>query len=143
MALPSCIGGGANVSHEFAGGGGGTYCRACSPKPLLEASELGVGLVGASFLLREMTGSRQKGGGKRIVGGGSKNVFGEGFYGMFPPLPPEFSTPLRCSLIVTDRAIRDFLIARSRFVISIARSGALRSTPMKPQPSSSLDIKNL
>ena len=28
--------------------------------------------------------------------GGSKDVFGEGFYGMFPP-PPEFSTPLgRC-----------------------------------------------
>ena len=31
------------------GGGGETYCRVCSPKPLLEASEIGVGLVGASF----------------------------------------------------------------------------------------------
>ena len=30
-------------------GGGETYCRVCSPKPLLEASEIGVGLVGASF----------------------------------------------------------------------------------------------
>ena len=41
-----------------------------------------------------MTESRQKGGEKRIVGGGSKNVFGEGFfrqiYGMF-------STPLKTS----------------------------------------------
>ena len=39
--------GGQNVSREF--GGGETYCRVCSPKPLLEASEIGVGLVGASF----------------------------------------------------------------------------------------------
>ena len=35
------------------------------------------------FLLREMTGSRQKRGGKRIVGGGSENVFGEGFFAEF------------------------------------------------------------
>ena len=35
------------------------------------------------FLLREMTENRQKGGGKRVVGGGSKNVFGEGFYAEF------------------------------------------------------------
>ena len=49
------------------------------------------------FLLREMTESRQKkGGGKRIVGGGSKNVFGEGFFADFMVCfpPPEFSTPL-------------------------------------------------
>ena len=30
-----------------------------------------------------MTESRQKRGGERIVGGGSKNVFGEGFYAEF------------------------------------------------------------
>ena len=41
--------GGQNVSRELGGGGGKTYCRVCSPKPLLEASEIGVGLVGASF----------------------------------------------------------------------------------------------
>ena len=42
---------------------------------------------GCLFPLREMTESRQKRGGKRIVcgGGGSNNVFGEGFYGKFPP----------------------------------------------------------
>ena len=61
----------------------------------LEASESGIGLVGAPLiLLMEMTGSRQMGaGGKRIIGGGSKNVFGEGFSGMFPPLnfPPPFA----------------------------------------------------
>ena len=39
--------GGQNVSREF--GGGKTYCRVCSAKPVLEASEIGVGLVGASF----------------------------------------------------------------------------------------------
>ena len=43
------------------------YCRVCSPKPLLEASEVGVGLVGASFFLREMTESRQKRGGGENV----------------------------------------------------------------------------
>ena len=46
--------------------------------------------------------SPKKGGGKRIVGGGSKNVFGGGvfrrIYGMFSP-PPEFSTPLGRSLM--------------------------------------------
>ena len=46
--------------------------------------------------------SPKRGGGKRIVGGGSKNVFGEGFF--LPNLryvfhPPEFSTPLGRSLI--------------------------------------------
>ena len=64
------------------GGGGETYCRVRSSKPLLEASEIGVGLVGA-FLLREMTESRQKGGGNVSYSGGSKNVFGEGFFAEF------------------------------------------------------------
>ena len=66
----------------------------------LEASEIGVGLVSAFFFfLREMTESRQKkgGGGKRILGGGSKNVFGEvNLRYVFHP--PEFSTPLDRSL---------------------------------------------
>ena len=52
------------------------------------------------FLLREMTESRKKRGGKRIVGGGPKTFLGRGFS---PNLryvfhPPEFSTPLGRSL---------------------------------------------
>ena len=41
-----------------------------------------------------------KRGGKRIVGGGSKNVFWEGFFAEFTICfpPPEFSTPLGRSL---------------------------------------------
>ena len=43
-------GGGKTYRVNLGGGGGETYCRVCSPKPLLEASEIGVGLVGASFI---------------------------------------------------------------------------------------------
>ena len=53
------------------------------------------------FLLREMTESRQKrGGGNVLWVGGSKNVFGEGFFAEFTVCfpPPEFSTPLGRSL---------------------------------------------
>ena len=38
------------------------YCRVCSPKPLLEASEIGVGLVGASFFKGNDRESPKKGG---------------------------------------------------------------------------------
>ena len=78
-------GGGQNVSCEF---GGATYCRVW-------------GWAGRClFLLREMTESHQKGEGKRIVGGGSKNVFGEGFYAKFTvcfPPPRVFHPPLPLS----------------------------------------------
>ena len=71
--------------------GMGTYCKACSPKPLLIGGVRNWDWSGRClFPLREMTESRQKRGGESIVGGGggSKNVFGEGFYGMSPP--PKF-----------------------------------------------------
>ena len=73
----------------------------CSPKPLLEASEIGVGLVGASFKANDRESPKKgRGGGKRIVGGGPKTFLGGGFspnlrYGFHPP---EFSTPLGRSL---------------------------------------------
>ena len=35
--------GGGKTYRVNLGGGGETYCRVCSPKPLLEASEIGVG----------------------------------------------------------------------------------------------------
>ena len=77
-------GAGQNVSREF-GGGGETYCRVCSPKPHFWRPQK-LGLVWSVPLSckgndRE---SAKKGGGKRIVGGGSKNVLGEGFYAEFP-----------------------------------------------------------
>ena len=65
--------------------------RVCSPKPLLEASETGVGLDGASFFLREMTESRQKREGetyRRL--GGPKTFSGRGF----TPIDGMFSIPL-------------------------------------------------
>ena len=42
-------GGGGKTYRVNLGGGGETYCRVCSRKPLLEASEIGLALVGASF----------------------------------------------------------------------------------------------
>ena len=83
-------GGGQNVSREF--GGGATYCKAFSPKPLLDASEIGVGLVGASFLLRETTESRQKGGKTYRRWGGPKTGGGRGFTVCSPP-PRVFHPP--------------------------------------------------
>ena len=86
--------GGQNVSHEFWGGGertvgGGTYCRVCSPKPLLEASEIGSGRC--LFLLREMTESRQKERVKKVSWvGGPKRFWG----GVFRRIYGMFSTPL-------------------------------------------------
>ena len=54
------------------------------------------------FLLREMTESRQKKGGKTYRRWGVQKRFWGGvfrrIYGMFPPPPPEFSTPLGRSL---------------------------------------------
>ena len=47
-------------------GGGETYCRVCSPKPLLEASEIGGWSGRCLFLLREMTESHQKRGGENV-----------------------------------------------------------------------------
>ena len=88
--------GGGEAYHVNLGGGNRTVERSLQ-NHFLEASEVGIGLVGASFL-REMTESRQKREGKRIVGVGVQNNFGEGFYGMSPP--PEFSTPLCRSLSV-------------------------------------------
>ena len=55
--------------------GGETYCRVCSLKPLLEASEIGFGLVGAFFFKGKWQRVAKKGRETRIVGGGSKNVF--------------------------------------------------------------------
>ena len=54
-----------------------------------------------------MTESRQKGGGKRIAGGGSKNVLGEGFFTEFTVCfpTPEFSTPLGRSLTILAKGL--------------------------------------
>ena len=80
--------GGGNVSCDF-GGGGGTYHRVRPPKPVLEASESGICLVCAGF----QQGENKRGGGKRIIGRGSKNRFWEGvLWYVFPS--PEFSPPL-------------------------------------------------
>ena len=49
------------------------HYRACSPKPLLQASEIGIGLIGASSL-RDMTVR----GGERIIGRGVQERFGRG-----------------------------------------------------------------
>ena len=70
-------------------------------------------------LLREMTG------------GGSKNVFGEGgvfrrIYGMFPPPPPEFSTPLGRSLILFFQEI-----IRTRVAENIRKMPSRRSVPVR------------
>ena len=82
-------GGGQNVSYDFLGK---TYCGAPPPKLVLEGSESGIGLVCARFPQGKWQGA-SKGGWKRIIGGGgSKTVFGEGFYGMFSP-PLSFPTP--------------------------------------------------
>ena len=75
-------------------GGGETYCRAC----LRHWGWSGWCL----FLIREMTESRQKRGGKRIVGGGVQETFlGSGFTPnlgyIFHPPPPVFHPPLPLS----------------------------------------------
>ena len=64
-----------------------------------------------------MTESRQKGGGERIVGGGSKNVFGEGFYAEFTvcfPPPRVFHPPLPLSDKCNDFLTNDTGSARDR-----------------------------
>ena len=71
------------------------------------------------FLLREMTESHQKGGGaKRIVGGGSKNVFGEGFFAEFKvcfPPPWVFHPPRPLSDCAAGKSVKNFPAA-SKFV---------------------------
>ena len=70
-----------------------------TPKPVKEASENGIRLVCARFSSKEMTGREQRGGGgKRIISGGSKTVFGEGLYGMFS-LPLSSPPPICFSLM--------------------------------------------
>ena len=78
--------------------GGETYCRVPPPEPLLEASESGICLVWAPFLQlsskeNDMAWANGGGGTYHRWGGGSKTVFGEGFYGIFSP-PLSFHPPL-------------------------------------------------
>ena len=54
----------------------------CSPKLLLEASEIGV-VWSVPLSFKRNGRESPKRGGKRIVGGGSRKVFGEGFYAEF------------------------------------------------------------
>ena len=66
----------------------------CSPKPLLEASEIGVGDRWSGrclFLLREMTESRQKRGGETYRRWGVQKRF---WGGVFRRIYGMFSTPL-------------------------------------------------
>ena len=103
--------GGQNVSREFGG-------RQNVLQSVLSKTTFGgLGNRGWSgrflFLKREMTESRQKRVGKRVVGGGSKNVFGEGFYAEFtvcfptplsfpPPFAALWSAPNHKSQIASD-----------------------------------------
>ena len=64
--------------------------------------------VPLSFKGNDRESPKKGGGGKRIVGGGSKNVFGEGFFANLRYVfhPPEFSTPLGRSLkILWERGL--------------------------------------
>ena len=83
--------GGQNVSCDF--GGGGKRTIECALQNQFWRPQK----VGFAWSLpvssKENNRAKTKGGGKRIIGGGSKTVFGKGFYGMFsPPLsfPPPF-----------------------------------------------------
>ena len=92
-------GGGQNVSREF-GGGGERTAEGALQNHSWRPQKLGLVWSVPLSYIREMTESCQKkGGGERTVGGRSKNVFGEGFYGMF-------STPL--SFPPPPRPLSDF-----------------------------------
>ena len=71
--------------------GGGKYHRECPPKPVLEGSDSGVGLVCARSRLKKMTLREQEGAICRW-GGVQKPFFGEGvLWYVFPSL--SFPTP--------------------------------------------------
>ena len=74
--------GGGNISREL--GGGGNVLQSVLSKTAFGGLKNWGWSGRCLFLLREITESRQtRGGGKRIVGGVSKNVFGEGFFAEF------------------------------------------------------------
>ena len=75
--------GGQNVSREFWGGGGKRTAECALQNHFWRPQKLGLVWVGASFFKAKDRESPKEGGGKRVVCGGSKNVFGEGFYAEF------------------------------------------------------------
>ena len=108
LCWASAQGGGQNVSREFFfwGVGGETYCRACSPKQLWRPQNLG--LVWSVPLSFKGNDRATRGEGETYCRwGGSKNVFGEGFYAEFAvcvPPPLSFPPPLPLS----DYHVRGF-----------------------------------
>ena len=84
-------GGGGGKTYRVNLGGGGNVLQSVLSKTTFGGLRNWGWSGRCLFLLREMTESRQKRGGKRIVDGGSKNVFGEGFFAEFYGM---FSTPL-------------------------------------------------
>ena len=73
---------GQNVSREF-GGGGNCTAECALQNHFWRPQKLGLVWSGPLSFKGNDRESPKKGGGKRIVGGGSKNVFGEGFFAEF------------------------------------------------------------
>ena len=95
------------------GGGGGTHYRVRPPKPILEASESGIGLV-LPVSSKENDRAWTNGGQNVSLAGGPKLFWGRGFMVCLPSL--EFST--LCSSLSKDKWIYKG-ICKSRCFYSI------------------------
>ena len=105
LGLGSGWGGGGAKRITSIWGGGKTYCRVCSPKPLFGGLR-NWGWSGRCLFLFFLLGrvAKRKGGSKRIVGGGPKTFLGRGFtpnlrYVFHPPWvfhPPLPLSDWRC-----------------------------------------------
>ena len=104
--------GGAKRIAWIWGGGGKRTAECALQNHFWRPQKLGlVWSVPLSFKGNDRESPKKGGGGKRIVGGGSKNVFGEGFFAEFTVCfpPPWVSTPLGRSLKYASRRKGDFL----------------------------------
>ena len=91
--------GGGGKTYHVNLGGGGNVLRSVLSKTTFGGLRNWGWSGRCLFPLREMRESCQKGGGDVSQVGGSKDVFGEGFYGMFPP--PRVFHPLGRTLTMS------------------------------------------
>ena len=83
--------GGRNLSCDLGWGGGKRTIEGALKNQFWRPQKVGFGWS-VPVSSKENDRGVNEWGGERVISGGSKAVFGEGFYDMFSP-PPEFSNP--------------------------------------------------